>query len=110
MHAAAGSNRANALLIREASAEIARIPTRPVPGSTDAPVALDAYGAFEQNRAGAAPINLTMRIERSVGNPSAALHWLRVEYPQDLRAREGYRRFATPGGGSGVFELDRTST
>ncbi len=60
---------------------------------------------FSQALGAGAPLNLTMRLEKVQNAPEAALDWIRAFYPQALRARDGWLRFATPGGQSGRFEF-----
>ena len=70
-----------------------------------APIARAAEVAFSQQLASASPLNLSMTLDNHQRPPAAALDWIRVFYPQDLRATDGYLRFVTPAQESGVIEF-----
>ena len=60
---------------------------------------------FEQTVGAGQALNLDMQLESKPGSPKAALDWLRVFYPRDLRAEGEWLRFHTPIGQVGVFEM-----
>lgn len=57
----------------------------------------------------AGPVSLTMSLAQQPGEPQAALDWLRLEYPQELRAVDGLLRFSAPAGASGPHEFQLTA-
>lgn len=73
-------------------------------GPTD-PAAVPARATYTQSVAAGQPMSFTMRLRQQINEPQAALDWVRVFYPQRLRASDGLLRFATPGGESGWFEF-----
>jgi hypothetical protein len=76
-----------------------------ITGSTEAPTASAVERSFTQTIASPAPLNLNMRLQEQTGDPSAAFDWIRILYPQALRAEGGILRFATPAGQSGPMEF-----
>lgn len=76
-----------------------------VSSQTESPIAAASEQTFSQTLTGAGALNLTMSLERRPDDPRAALDWIRVFYPQDLRASDGYLRFATPLDATGPLEL-----
>jgi hypothetical protein len=75
--------------------------------STD-PAASAVTRAFTQQVTSPGPINLSMTLQQQTGDPSASFDWVRIAYPQNLRAENGWLRFATPGGEAGAFEFTLT--
>lgn len=104
-HVAIRSNPRTAVLFFDGSNQIGRIlASRFVSDNTLIPSAASSTGSFTVPSA-EGRLNVSMRIESSSGAPSAALDWMRVLYPQRLRASGGLLRFATPGGESGLLEF-----
>ena len=71
-------------------------------------VARSGVVEFEQAVTAGQALNLEMQLENKQGSPKAALDWLRVFYPQALRAENGWLRFHTPIGQTGAFEMRLT--
>jgi hypothetical protein len=104
-HVAIRSNPRTAVLFFDGGNQIGRIlASRFISDGTLVPSAASSTGSFTVP-ATEGRLNVSMRIENPSGAPSAALDWMRVLYPQRLRASNGMLRFATPGGESGVLEF-----
>ncbi len=69
-------------------------------------IAVPGVAAFERQRPANDPVNLSMRL---LGGPAgvtlAAVDWLRIFYPQRLRASGDSLHFSTPGGQAGNYEF-----
>ena len=53
----------------------------------------------------AGPVSVSMTLLQQSNDPQAAADWIRLTYPQQLRAVEGRLRFATPAGSTGPHEF-----
>lgn len=82
---------------------------RATSSATEAPVAYASEYTFVQTVGAGAPLNVSMQFApQTSGSPEAALDWLRVFYPQALRAAGDTLRFATPLGEAGRFDFALT--
>ncbi len=73
-----------------------------------APAARAAEKNFVQANPGGGGLTLSMTLQQQSNDPEAALDWVRVFYPQTLRAENGYLRFVTPAGEAGRFDMNMT--
>ncbi|GIV60225.1 MAG: hypothetical protein KatS3mg043_1314 [Rhodothermaceae bacterium] len=106
VRAAIASNPAATLLFTLNGAELGRIRAPRIIGRavTD-PAAVAAQDRFTRTVTAGTRLSLSMRLLDQAGDPQAALDWVRVFYPQQLRAENGLLRFATPAGETGWFEF-----
>ncbi len=82
---------------------IGQVRTGSVGSDQEAASARLATVDFSESIASGEGLDISMRVERQNGSPSAALDWLRAFYPQSLTTEVGYLRFATPI--SGRYEM-----
>ena len=73
-----------------------------------APIGRSGTVEFSQTVVRGQSMNLEMALQDQAGGPQAALDWLRVYYPQDLRGGEGMVRFHTPLAQTGTFAFRLT--
>ena len=72
----------------------------------DAPIAVPDEKSFVFQQNTAAPLSLNMQFSAGALNvPEAAIDWVRIFFPQSLRADNDTLRFTTPPGETGRFEL-----
>lgn len=70
------------------------------------PVAVSGIAGFERRRSANDPVNLSIRLHGGpVDETQAAVDWLRIFYPQRLRANGDSLHFSTPRGQAGNFEF-----
>lgn len=106
--AAIRSNPAAEAVFRSGSTVLARMAAPAVSNSFYDPVARIVEESFTMEVTGGQAPDLTMRVEGSGSGtipPQAALDWIRVLYPQVLRANAGYLRFVTPAAETGRLEF-----
>lgn len=77
----------------------------PVGNRPEDPAAVPVSGRFTLPVATGESLTLDMQLLQQTNSPQAAVDWVRVYYPQDLRATDGMLRFVTPAGASGWLEL-----
>lgn len=71
-----------------------------------APVAVPGIAQFARDAGANEPLHLSIRLDGGAENDAqASVDWLRVFYPQRLRAAGDSLHFSTPGGQTGTFEF-----
>ena len=70
------------------------------------PTAIPGVAVFERDTGAGEPLHLSIRLDGDAENDAqAAVDWVRVFYPQRLRADGDSLYFSTPGGQVGTFEF-----
>ncbi len=73
------------------------------PGA-EQPTAAASTSVFDYT-APAGPVSISMSLGQQSGEPQAALDWLTLQYPQELRPTDGILRFSAPAAATGPHEF-----
>lgn len=99
------SNPSANLSFLSGSTPLGAISVGPISRGGEADAARMGVTTFTQALGANARLNVAMRLQNQSNDPQAALDWIRLTYPQSLRAEGNYLRFATPAERSGRLEL-----